>query len=56
MPGAFIGSGDKTSHGGTVIEAAPTTTSGDIALARHGDKAACAAALSASQQATMDLL
>ncbi len=41
MPGAFIRLGDKTSHGGTVIEASPTTTSGDIAVARMGDKTTC---------------
>jgi uncharacterized Zn-binding protein involved in type VI secretion len=41
MPGAFIRLGDKTSHGGTVIEASPTTTSGDIAVARLGDKTSC---------------
>ena len=37
MPGAIIRLGDKTSHGGTVIEASPTTTSGDKAVARMGD-------------------
>jgi uncharacterized Zn-binding protein involved in type VI secretion len=41
MPGAFIRLGDKTSHGGVVIEASPTTTSGDIAVARMGDKTSC---------------
>ena len=41
MPGAFIRLGDKTSHGGTVIEASPSTTSGDIAVARMGDKTVC---------------
>lgn len=41
MPGAFIRLGDKTSHGGTVIEASPTTTSGDSAVARMGDKTTC---------------
>jgi uncharacterized Zn-binding protein involved in type VI secretion len=41
MPGAFIRLGDKTSHGGTVIEAAPNTTSGDKAVARMGDKTVC---------------
>ncbi|MET0856939.1 MAG: PAAR domain-containing protein [Telluria sp.] len=41
MPGAFIRLGDKTSHGGTVIEASPTTTSGDKPVARMGDKTIC---------------
>ena len=41
MPGAFIRLGDKTSHGGTVIEASPHSTSGDIAVARMGDKTTC---------------
>jgi uncharacterized Zn-binding protein involved in type VI secretion len=41
MPGAFIRLGDKTSHGGTVIEASSMTTSGDIAVARMGDKTTC---------------
>ncbi len=41
MPGAFIRLGDKTSHGGTVIEASPHTTSGDKAVARMGDKTTC---------------
>jgi uncharacterized Zn-binding protein involved in type VI secretion len=41
MPGAVIRLGDKTSHGGAVIEASPSSTSGDIAIARMGDKTSC---------------
>ena len=41
MAGAFIRLGDKTSHGGTVIEASPHSTSGDIAVARMCDKTTC---------------
>jgi uncharacterized Zn-binding protein involved in type VI secretion len=41
MPGAFIRLGDSTSHGGTVIEASAFTGSGNIAIARVGDKVSC---------------
>ncbi|MCY7315345.1 MAG: PAAR domain-containing protein [Rubrivivax sp.] len=37
----FIVLGDKTSHGGVVIEAAPTSDSGGIRIARVGDKVSC---------------
>jgi uncharacterized Zn-binding protein involved in type VI secretion len=37
----FIVVGDKTSHGGVVIEGAPTTDSGGIRIARVGDKVSC---------------
>ncbi len=37
----FIVIGDKTSHGGVVIEGAPTTDSGGIRIARVGDKVTC---------------
>lgn len=33
--------GDKTDHGGTVISAAPTTTTGGKPVARIGDTATC---------------
>ena len=41
MSGPIIRLGDKTSHGGAVIEASPHTTSGNIAVARMGDKVSC---------------
>jgi uncharacterized Zn-binding protein involved in type VI secretion len=41
MPGPVIRLGDQTSHGGTVIEASPHTTSAEIAVARLGDKTSC---------------
>lgn len=41
MPGKLILLGDKTSHGGTVIEASPETSIGGIWVARLGDKVAC---------------
>jgi uncharacterized Zn-binding protein involved in type VI secretion len=41
MAGPIIRLGDKTSHGGVVIEGSPQTTSGGIAVARLGDKTSC---------------
>ncbi|MGZ8315972.1 MAG: PAAR domain-containing protein [Telluria sp.] len=41
MPGPLIRLGDKTSHGGVVIEASPHSDSGGIPIARMGDKADC---------------
>ncbi|MEH6434576.1 PAAR domain-containing protein [Massilia sp. DD77] len=41
MAGPLIRLGDKTSHGGTVIEASNVSDSGGIGIARMGDKATC---------------
>ena len=41
MTRAFIVLGDKTSHGGTVIEASGQTFTGGVAVARVGDKVSC---------------
>jgi uncharacterized Zn-binding protein involved in type VI secretion len=41
MAGPVIRLGDKTSHGGTVIEASPHTSSGGANVARMGDKVSC---------------
>ncbi len=41
MPGPLIRLGDKTSHGGTVLEASQHSDSGGIAVARLGDKVSC---------------
>ncbi|MES3023918.1 MAG: PAAR domain-containing protein [Pseudomonadota bacterium] len=41
MPGPVIRLGDKTSHGGAVLEASPHSDSGGIGIARLGDKASC---------------
>lgn len=41
MPGKLILLGDKTSHGGTVVEASTETSIGGIRVARLGDKVAC---------------
>jgi len=41
MAGPFIRLGDKTSHGGAVIEASPHSDSGGIGIARMGDKVTC---------------
>lgn len=41
MAQAFIVLGDKTSHGGTVIEASGHTSVGKIAVARVGDMVSC---------------
>jgi uncharacterized Zn-binding protein involved in type VI secretion len=37
----FIVTGDKTSHGGTVIEGAATTDTGGRRIARVGDQVTC---------------
>lgn len=37
----FIVIGDKTSHGGTVCGAAPTTSTGNKQIARIGDRVTC---------------
>ncbi|PWF39400.1 PAAR domain-containing protein [Massilia glaciei] len=41
MPGPVIRLGDKTSHGGVVLEASTHSDSGGIGIARLGDKASC---------------
>jgi uncharacterized Zn-binding protein involved in type VI secretion len=41
MSKPFIVIGDKTSHGGVVIEGAPTTDTGGKRIARIGDKVTC---------------
>jgi uncharacterized Zn-binding protein involved in type VI secretion len=41
MTKPFIVVGDKTSHGGLVIEGAPTTDTNGIRIARVGDKVTC---------------
>lgn len=41
MPGPLIRLGDKTSHGGVVIEASSHSDSGGVGIARVGDKASC---------------
>lgn len=41
MSKPFIVVGDKTSHGGTVIQGAPTSTTGGKPIARVGDKVTC---------------
>lgn len=41
MSGPLIVLGDKTSHGGSVIEASPNSDSGGKGIARVGDKATC---------------
>lgn len=41
MPGKLILLGDKSSHGGTVIEASSETSIGGVRVARLGDKVAC---------------
>lgn len=41
MSRPFIVVGDKTSHGGAVIEGAPSTTTGGKPIARVGDKVSC---------------
>jgi uncharacterized Zn-binding protein involved in type VI secretion len=41
MPRPFILIGDKTDHGGTVIEGAPTTDAAGVRIARIGDKVTC---------------
>ena len=41
MSRPFILVGDKTDHGGDVIEGAPTSVVGTRAIARIGDKVSC---------------
>lgn len=41
MAGPVIRLGDKTSHGGTVVEASAMSDSGGIGIARLGDKTTC---------------
>ena len=41
MSKPFIVLGDKTSHGGVVIQGAPTSDAGGKAIARVGDKVTC---------------
>ena len=41
MSGPLIRLGDKTSHGGAVIEASAHSDSGGVGIARVGDKASC---------------
>lgn len=41
MAKKFIVLGDQTSHGGVVIEASGSSASGDIRIARVGDKVTC---------------
>jgi len=41
MSGPLIVLGDKTSHGGSVIEASSSSDSGGKGIARVGDKATC---------------
>lgn len=41
MSGPLIRMGDKTSHGGTVIEASQHSDIDGIGIARMGDKATC---------------
>jgi len=41
MPGPVIRLGDKTSHGGAVIEASMHSDTGGLPIARIGDKTVC---------------
>jgi uncharacterized Zn-binding protein involved in type VI secretion len=41
MAGPVIRLGDKTTHGGVVIEASSMSDSGGIGIARMGDKTVC---------------
>lgn len=41
MAGPLIRLGDKTSHGGAVIEASPHSDIGGVGIARLGDKTSC---------------
>lgn len=41
MAGPLIRMGDKTSHGGVVIEASQHSDSGGVGIARMGDKVSC---------------
>lgn len=37
----FIVLGDRTSHGGTVVEASGSSATGEVKIARVGDKVTC---------------
>ena len=41
MPGPVIRLGDKTTHGGAVIEASMQSDTGGLPIARMGDKTVC---------------
>jgi uncharacterized Zn-binding protein involved in type VI secretion len=41
MSGSLIVLGDKTSHGGTVVEASAETFVGNVGVARVGDMVSC---------------
>ena len=41
MAGPIIRLGDKTTHGGMVVEASSNSDSGGIGMARMGDKTVC---------------
>ncbi len=41
MSGPLIKLGDKTSHGGSVIEASTLSNTGGVGIARMGDKTVC---------------
>lgn len=41
MAGPLIRLGDKTSHGGVVVEASPYSDSDGIGIARMGDRTVC---------------
>ena len=41
MAGPLIKLGDKTSHGGSVIEASTQSDTGGVGIARMGDKTVC---------------
>ena len=41
MSGPLIRLGDKTSHGGVVIQASSQSTVGGVGIARMGDKTVC---------------
>jgi uncharacterized Zn-binding protein involved in type VI secretion len=41
MAGPLIRLGDKTSHGGAVIQASSHSDTGGVGIARMGDKASC---------------
>lgn len=41
MAGPLIKLGDKTSHGGVVVEASPHSDTGGVGIARMGDKTSC---------------
>jgi uncharacterized Zn-binding protein involved in type VI secretion len=41
MAGPLIRLGDKTSHGGTVVEASPHSDISGVGIARVGDKVSC---------------